>query len=72
MTHTPGETMSDTETERTADCAQRYLYELIHDGAFKEVREILRHTSEYMAEHIEYLEERDTQMRLPQVHRQSA
>jgi hypothetical protein len=65
--------MSDwQEIERTADCAQRYLYELIHDKAFAEVRGILRHTAEYMAEHIEYLEERDAQMRLPRVHRQSA
>jgi hypothetical protein len=46
------------EIERTADCAQRYLYDLIHKHAFREVREILRHTKEYMDETIEVLEER--------------
>jgi hypothetical protein len=47
--------------ERTADCAQRYLYELCHRHAFKEVREILRHTHEYMQETIEVLEERENE-----------
>jgi hypothetical protein len=47
------------EIERTADCIQRQLYQLIHMHAFKEVREILRHTHEYIAETIEMLEERE-------------
>jgi uncharacterized protein Yka (UPF0111/DUF47 family) len=47
--------------ERTADCIQRELYELIHAGAFKEVREILQHTKEYMGETIEVLEEEKEQ-----------
>jgi hypothetical protein len=46
------------DIERTADCAQRYLYDLIHAEAFREVREILQHTKEYMEETIEVLEER--------------
>jgi hypothetical protein len=46
------------DIERTADCVQRQLYELIHAEAFREVREILQHTKEYMDEHIEVLEER--------------
>jgi HD superfamily phosphohydrolase YqeK len=45
------------EIERTADCIQRQLYQLIHMHAFKEVREILRHTKEYMEETIEVLQE---------------
>jgi hypothetical protein len=45
------------EIERTADCVQRQLYELIHKHAFREVREILRHTKEYMDETIEVLDE---------------
>jgi hypothetical protein len=62
------------DIERTADCAQRYLYELCHKHAFKEVREILRHTHEYMAETIEVLEERENELpRHPaQFHRSSA
>jgi type III secretory pathway component EscV len=62
------------EIERTADCTQRYLYELIHAKAFKEVREILRHTKEYMDETIEVLEEEKEQPRglRASVHRQSA
>jgi hypothetical protein len=46
------------DIERTADCAQRYLYDLIQKEAFREVREILQHTKEYMEETIEFLEER--------------
>jgi DNA-binding XRE family transcriptional regulator len=53
------ESQRQEEIERTADCTQRHLYELIHKHAFKEVREILRHTHEYMAETIEVLEERE-------------
>jgi hypothetical protein len=61
------------EIERTADCAQRYLYELIHKHAFKEVREILRHTHGYMAETIEVLEEREQPSGFrASVHRHSA
>jgi hypothetical protein len=60
------------EIERTADCTQRYLYDLIHQHAFKEVREILQHTKEYMDETIEVLEERAAIRRLPSVHRQRA
>jgi hypothetical protein len=45
------------DIERTADCAQRYLYDLIHANAFREVRQILQHTKEYMDETIEVLEE---------------
>jgi hypothetical protein len=37
------------EIERTADCTQRYLYDLIHQHAFKEVREILQHTNALFA-----------------------
>jgi HD superfamily phosphohydrolase YqeK len=47
------------EIELAADCIQRQLYQLIHMHAFKEVREILRHTHEYIAETIEMLEERE-------------
>jgi hypothetical protein len=46
------------EIERTADCVQRQLYDLILAEAFREVREILQHTKEYMEETIEVLEER--------------
>jgi HD superfamily phosphohydrolase YqeK len=49
------------EIERTADCTQRHLYELIHKHAFAEVREILQHTKEYMEETIEVLEEEKEQ-----------
>jgi HD superfamily phosphohydrolase YqeK len=58
--------------ERTADCVQRELYELVHANAFAEVREILQHTKEYMEETIEVLEEKAAARRRPQVHRQSA
>jgi lysyl-tRNA synthetase class I len=51
------ESQRQDEIERTADCAQRYLYELCHKHAFAEVREILQHTKEYMEETIEVLEE---------------
>jgi HD superfamily phosphohydrolase YqeK len=61
------------EIERAADCAQRYLYELVHANAFAEVREILQHTKEYMEETIEVLEEKAAaRRRLPSVHRHSA
>jgi HD superfamily phosphohydrolase YqeK len=61
------------EIERAADCAQRYLYELVHANAFVEVREILQHTKEYMEETIEVLEEKaSARRRLPSVHRNSA
>jgi hypothetical protein len=62
----------EEDIERTADCAQRYLYDLCHMNAFKEVREILRHTHEYMAETIEVLEERDEPSHPAQFHRSSA
>jgi hypothetical protein len=52
------ESQHAVDIERTADCAQRHLYELIHLEAFREVREILQHTKEYMDETIEVLEER--------------
>jgi len=51
------------EIERTADCTQRQLYELIHAGAFREVREILRHTEEYMDETIQALDEAESDRR---------
>jgi HD superfamily phosphohydrolase YqeK len=53
------ESQRQVEIERTADCAQRYLYELVHKHAFKEVAEIVQHTREYMEETIEALEERE-------------
>jgi hypothetical protein len=59
--------------ERTGDCVQRELYNLIHMHAFKEVREILRHTHEYMVETIEVLEEREQPSGFrASVHRHSA
>jgi hypothetical protein len=67
------ESQRQEEIERTVDCAQRYLYELVHANAFAEVREILQHTKEYMEETIEVLEEKAaTRRRLPSVHRHSA
>jgi hypothetical protein len=67
------ETVKDREEiERTADCAQRYLYELSHDHAFREVREILQHTKEYMDETIEVLEEEKERGFRASVHRNSA
>jgi hypothetical protein len=63
------------ETERTIDCAIRYLEDAIHKNAFKEVRSAIHHLNEYMAERIEYLEERQEaeQPRFPaQFHRSSA
>ncbi len=64
---------TEENMERTADCAQRYLYELCHAHEFEKVREILRHTHEYMAETIEVLEERDAERRShpAQFHRSS-
>jgi hypothetical protein len=53
------ESQRAVDIERTADCTQRYLYDLIHKRAFKEVREILQHTKEYMDETIEVLMEKD-------------
>jgi hypothetical protein len=53
------ESQKQVNMERTADCAQRYLYELCHAHEFAKVREILRHTHEYMTETIEVLEERE-------------
>jgi hypothetical protein len=47
------------EIEEEADRIQYQLYNLIHKHAFAEVREILRHTHEYMTETIEVLEERE-------------
>jgi xylose isomerase len=53
------ESQRQVDIERTADCTQRQLYELIHNHAFAEVREILQHTKEYMDETIEVLEEKE-------------
>jgi hypothetical protein len=68
------ESQRQVEIERTADCAQRYLYDLCHAHEFAKVREILRHTHEYMAETIEVLEEQDAEARShpAQFHRQSS
>jgi hypothetical protein len=61
------------EIEEEADRIQYQLYKLIHMHAFKEVREILRHTHEYMAETIEVLEEREQPSGFrASVHRHSA
>jgi hypothetical protein len=46
------------EIEHAAKKGQHHLYKLIHLEAFREVREILQHTKEYMDETIEVLEER--------------
>jgi hypothetical protein len=67
-----GET-EEEKIEREADYIQRLLYKLCHKHAFKEVREILQHTKEYMQETIEVLEERDEENRShpAQFHRSS-
>ena len=48
------------EIERTADCAQRYLEELIGKKAFREVRTVLNDVKTFMDETIEALEEQDS------------
>jgi hypothetical protein len=63
----------EQKIERDMDCVIRDLESLIDRQAFKEVRMILRHATDYMAETIEALEELDQRQGiLPSVHRHSA
>jgi hypothetical protein len=68
------EPTEEEKLEQEVWAVQNDLYKLCHKHAFKEVREILRHTHEYMAETIEVLEERDAELRShpAQFHRSSA
>jgi hypothetical protein len=64
----------EQKIERDADCVTRELESLVDRQAFKEVRLIIRHITDYMAETIEALEEYDEQPSgfRASVHRQSA
>jgi hypothetical protein len=63
----------EQKIEQDVDCVIRDLESLIDRQAFKEVRLILRHATDYMAETIEALEELDQSRGIiPSVHRQSA